>query len=139
MNYKTYITLFKNKFLKKKTVVRDPQLMHPEREWAIGLFMAVFIFSFCGLWSIHTYLKNRSASALVVEETGGETVYRESVVKETLETVTKRRQTLELLTSEPSTPPIVVEEIATTSPEGIEIEEPTEVVVEEPVAEITEN
>ena len=125
--------------MKTKSVVRDPQLMHPEREWAIGLFMAVFIFSLCGLWSIHTYLKNRSASALVVEEAAGETVYRESVVKETLETVTKRKQTLELLVSEPITPPIVVEEIATTSPDGIEIEEPAETVVEDSVIETPEN
>ena len=125
--------------MKTKSVVRDPQLMHPEREWAIGLFMAVFIFSLCGLWSIHTYLKNRSASALVVEEAAGETVYRESVVKETLETVTKRKQTLELLVSEPITPPIVVEEIATTSPDGIEIEEPAETVVDDSVIETPEN
>lgn len=128
MNYKTYITRLKHTLLKKKPVVRDPQLMHPEREWAIGLFVAALIFSVCGLWSIYAYLNNRSASALPVEDTSGQTVYRESVVKEALEIVAQRKETFEALTSESHTPQAIPEEIATTTPPTVE----TVVPIEEP-------
>jgi hypothetical protein len=116
MKYKSYITRLKNKVFKKKPIVRDPQLMHPDREWAIGLAIAVIIFSVCGLWSIHTYLKNRAATALPVDDTEGQTVYRESVVKDALETVNRRKQNFDALTNQPIVVEEVVEEVATTTP-----------------------
>jgi hypothetical protein len=115
MKYKAYIDRFKNRFLKKKSVVRDPQLMHPDREWAIGLVIAVIIFTISGFWSIHTYLKNRAATALPIEDEGGQTVYRESVVKEALETVSSREQSREALTNEPVVIEEVIKEVATTT------------------------
>lgn len=127
MKYKSYITQLKHKFLKKKSALRDPQLMHPDREWAIGLCVAVLIFSVCGLWSIHSYLKNRAATALPVEDSSGKTVYRESVVKEALSKMNERKETFETLTSEVNPTPIVeLEEIATTTPPEVDVIESTE-------------
>lgn len=126
MKYKAYINRLKSTFSRKKTIVRDQQLMHPDREWAIGLFIAGLIFSVCGLWSIHSYLKNRSATALPVEDTTGVTVYRESVVKEALQTVGQRKRRFDELTRQPVPIEPVVEE---TTPDAIEAEVPE--VVEE--------
>ena len=120
MKYKSYITQLKQRFLKKKPALRDPQLMHPDREWAIGLFVAVLIFSVCGLWSIHSYLKNRAATALPIEDSSGKTVYRESVVKEALQKMDERKQTFERLTDTANILPVVIEDAATTTPDTIE-------------------
>lgn len=126
MKYKAYIAGLKKRFGNKKPVLRDPQLMHPDREWAIGLGVAVLIFSLCGLWSIHAYLKNRTVTALPDEDIAGTVVYRESVVKEALEIVAKREATLEQLTSGLRAPVVVPEEVATSTPVTSETPTPIE-------------
>ena len=126
MKYKAYITRLKNRFTNKKPVLRDPQLMHPDREWAIGLAVAVLIFSLCGLWSIHSYLKNRTVSAIAVEDTSTTVVYRESVVKDTLAVIAARDATLTQLTTGLQAPVVVPEEVATTTPAASETPAPIE-------------
>jgi hypothetical protein len=132
MKYKTYITQLKQKFFKKKPVIRDPQLMHPEREWSVGLVIAVLVFSLCGLWSIYTYLKNRSISASPIEQNTQQTVYRESVVSEALEIVAKRKRTLDQLTSQTAELVIVEVVATTTTPVEEEVVEQVIVPVETP-------
>lgn len=135
MKYKTYITQLKQKFLKKKPVIRDPQLMHPEREWGVGLVIAVLIFSVCGIWSIYTYLKNRSITAAPTQDNTQQTVYRESVVNEALEIVAKRKRTLDQLTGQTMTPVVSDQETETTSSTTPETAEVSQVTPEVPVTE----
>lgn len=63
--------------------VRSYTIMHPEREWAVGVVLAFTMIIVAGAWSGKTYLQNRSAidSGVTVEEKQ-ETVYRESLVEE---------------------------------------------------------
>lgn len=78
-----------------KKGLRDPQIMHPEREWSIGIFMAVFIFISSAAWSLGVYISNRNASANVqTEEQSESVVYRESMVEEALSRLKERTTTL---------------------------------------------
>lgn len=65
--------------------VRSPQLLHPTREWFIGLAVAAVIFTGSAFWSAQMYLVHRDES--VVAEPLKEVevvVYREAVVAEAL-------------------------------------------------------
>ena len=103
MKNKFYTKEFFAKLLKKKVVLSDPQLMHPEREWVIGLVVAVFIFLGAASMSAYTYFSNQSISVYVGEDSNDDVVYRESLVKEVLETIKEREATLDSLQREVST------------------------------------
>lgn len=125
MKYKEYITGLTNRLFKKRAIVRDPQIMHPDREWATGLFVAVLIFAVSGYFSIHTYLNNRSATGLEVLDDKGATVYRASIVQEALETVEKRERELQNLTKSVAIPEPILE-VGTTTVEGVETADDTQ-------------
>lgn len=96
--------------------LRDPQIMHPEREWLIGISIAVTIFILSGAWSLTLYLKNRNVSSdIQMGEQSEVVVYRESMVNEALGRLDERKAELDaLLGKEPivETPPEELEEIA---------------------------
>jgi hypothetical protein len=71
---------------KADTVLRDPQLFHPAREWRIGLIVAMLIFIASAIWSMQTYTFFRDASVVqeVTAVTEEVTVYRESLVEAAL-------------------------------------------------------
>lgn len=125
MKYKEYIALLTKRFFKKQQVVRDPQIMHPDREWAIGLLVAALIFAGSGYWSIQTYLSNRSATAHGVVDDKAETVYRASIVKEALETVRNRERELQNLTQSVVIAEPTPEVASTTLEEVSDIQEAT--------------
>ncbi len=106
-----------------KKGLRDPQIMHPEREWGIGIFLAVLIFILSATWSLSLYIENRNAAAhMQTEEQPESVVYRESQVEEALARLKERTTTLNSLL-----------------PRADEIVEIEEAVVEEvvPTAEVT--
>lgn len=81
-----------------KRGLRDPQIMHPERDWLLGIVMAVSIFVLSGGWSLALYLKNRNLTD--VESSTPQTdnvVYRESMVAEALGRLEKRNRELNSL------------------------------------------
>lgn len=114
--------------------LRDPQIMHPEREWLIGISIAVTIFILSGAWSLTLYLKNRNVSSdIQMGEQSEVVVYRESMVNEALGRLDKRKAALDALLGRESvveTPPEEPEEIVApvedesiaTSSEEMEVE-----------------
>ena len=85
------------KKVKRPKRLHDPQLMHPEREWSIGLLVAVMLFIGAASISAYTYFSNQAIDMEAVEDTTKDTVYRESLVKEVLNTINERENRLELL------------------------------------------
>ncbi|MBP6924679.1 MAG: hypothetical protein KBC62_04485, partial [Candidatus Pacebacteria bacterium] len=78
-----------------KKGLRDPQIMHPEREWGIGIFLAVLIFILSATWSLSLYIENRNAAAhMQTEEQPESVVYRESQVEEALARLGERTTVL---------------------------------------------
>jgi hypothetical protein len=102
-----------------KRGLRDPQIMHPGRDWLIGIAFALTIFILSAIWSTTVYLKNRNASAQIEFEQQSEAViYRESMVTEALGRIQDRADTLDALLGQSRGR--VVEEVvnlATTTPE----------------------
>ena len=125
MKYKEYIARITKRLFKKRPIVRDPQLMHPDREWATGLFMAILIFSVSAYFSVHTYLSNRFVTALEVVDDKTQTVYRESIVQEALETVRNRERELQNLTQSVVIPEPAPEVASTTLEEVGDTQEAT--------------
>lgn len=79
--------------------LRDPQLMHPNREWGIGLLVAVLIFTISAVWSAQTYMKYKDASINLVEPvTENMQVYRAAMIDAALEKFSERQAANELFT-----------------------------------------
>lgn len=97
------------KILHHDTGLRSPQLMHPAREWGIGLFIGVVIFAVSAFWSAQIYLSHREISIGDGGGTNSEvTVYRKTLVDAALAELEKRSAAhTELL---PASSGIVVEE-----------------------------
>ena len=109
MANKIEIKTMASRLFKGKRQPRDRQLMHPNREWFIGLCVALGILGVSGWWSANTYLNYQNVSI----EDGGETtqsqvVYREAQVQAVLDLYTEKANTLTGLISEA---PIITEEI----------------------------
>lgn len=102
-----------------KKGLRDPRIMHPEREWTIGILLAALVFVSSATWSLTVYLENRNAAAgMSIEEQSESVVYRETMVKEALSQLDSRAKKLKTLL--PDTSRVVeeiVEEVASSTDE----------------------
>jgi hypothetical protein len=106
---KKQMTDMVRKILKHSQGLRDHKIMHPEREWLIGLSFALLIFIASAYGSAFTYWKNKNITASTDMITSEEvTVYRESVVKEALAKFDIRNKEREALTSDFSEAPAAV-------------------------------
>ncbi len=104
--------------LKHSQGLRDHKIMHPERDWFIGLGLAITFFVGSASVSAYTYWKNKNMSAsqdaAVAEEV---VVYRESMVKDALARFEKRNKEREALVAEfSSEEPTPVSDTATSTP-----------------------
>jgi hypothetical protein len=89
-----------SKLRKHSVSLRDQQLMHPEREWMIGLIGATLLFLLAASVSVYAYFKNQSVDIKIPADETTNTVYRESIVNEVLTIIEMRRRTLEQLNQE---------------------------------------
>jgi hypothetical protein len=116
--------------------------MHPERDWSIGVFLALLIFIASATWSLTVYLVNRNISPDTGTGQQDESVvYRESMVEEALTRLEERATTLASLLprtvqSEPVIEEPVEEPVQNTEEETSIVEEGNEPeVAEETVIE----
>ena len=111
----------------------DKNIMHPQREWFIGVFLGLVILGVGIAWSVSTYMqfKNVSLSSLATEEEN--VVYKESVVDTALADFEVRKKSYEDLKKqllgkykksvEIVAPPVVATDNAS-STENTVVEEP---------------
>lgn len=86
-----------NKILHRQAGLRDYQIMHPTRDWHIGLAVAVSIFLVGAATSAQLYFSNINTS-LEAQVTPEEViVYRETVVEAALERLVEREETFRQL------------------------------------------
>jgi hypothetical protein len=112
--------------------IQNPQLVHPRREWFIGLFIGLIILGSTIVWSGNRYLFYRNLA--VSENVSGKQdipVYRETLVKEALNSYSERNNEYERLTKRSpveSVKEVVVEpeESQVSSTEETEVEEEVE-------------
>jgi flavorubredoxin len=93
MKNKAQITQAVKQIFRHQQGLHDPQIMHPYRDWLIGLSVAVVIFVISIGISISTYTKNKNSGEDLGESGGVDVVqYRESQVNEALEKFSAREQ-----------------------------------------------
>ena len=84
--------------------LKDPRIMHPEREWVLGLAVALGIFTVTAAGSAFSYMKNKHPVAESTEGASEVPVYRESIVKDALKQLETRDREREALLSGMSLP-----------------------------------
>lgn len=103
---------------------RTPTLMHPQRDWMIGLLVGFFLLCVIAMWSTYTYIINRSGQSIEVSaESAVAMVYREPVVTAALEVMGQRAAKFSALTGkriDQIVAPITDLEAATTTTEQTE-------------------
>ena len=129
--------------------LHSPRIVHPAREWFIGLLLALTIFTVAALWSVTSYTQYKNISVEGTADDNTEVVvYREGLVNAALETFTERQAEHEqLLSTFKTTATSTEEDISETEdsndvvdvPTGTDIEQPTEEVVVVPGAESGED
>ena len=94
----------------------NQQLIHPQREWLIGILCSFVIFGVSGFISAKWYKENRSIQiSRSVDTQTEQVVYRESLVAAALERFSVRKKELEFLTEKKETSIIPVIENTITS------------------------
>lgn len=91
--------------------IPNPKLMHPARDWQIGIIFGLVAFIAVSWWNFNTYLTYRED--IVVEQldsSGDDIVYREALVTATLESYDDMRETHQSFLQTNEAPPVVPEE-----------------------------
>ena len=99
--------------------LKDPRIMHPEREWVLGLAVALGIFAVTAAGSAFSYMKNKHPVAANPEEASEAPVYRESIVKDALRQLDVRDRERETLLGGMSLPEPTVPAPEATSSETV--------------------
>lgn len=135
MMNKKEITTFAKKIVRAQQGLKNHQLMHPRREWMIGVFVAVSIFSASAVWSSIKYFQYQNIDHQTsVQPEAPVAVYRETLVNEALTSLGEKAQRLsKLLGDTESVPEVEAEPIVTTEEEsdGEEVEAGAVVEIEE--------
>lgn len=76
----------------------DNNLMHPEREWSIGLLIGMVLVLMGGWWSVYSYMQYNEVSIENVDSVAPDSfVYRASVVEEVLKNFSERKKNYDSL------------------------------------------
>ena len=113
---KKQIEVMAKKIIRHQQGLQDPQIMHPEREWTLGLAIFLGILSFCTFFSISIYNQNKNVSlGEISSDTNEVFVYRESLVKEALEKFSQRDMELKNILGLETPAPVLEPEVITTA------------------------
>jgi hypothetical protein len=111
------------KLERQKKGLSDPRIMHPEREWAIGIVAMILVFLGSAYWSSQVYLKNRNVTSAEVP-TDEVVVYKEGIVTDVLKRFEKSDETYRQLTQGIAVVEDVPVKVASTTPEVVEVTTP---------------
>lgn len=97
-------------FTKKKTLAAN-RLIHPHRDWAIGLFLGGCILVGIMAWSAYMYVSNRSGdNAQEKVDPASLPVYRAATIEQAIELFQKKETAYNSLKQQVIVPPVIIEE-----------------------------
>lgn len=94
MNKQEFTRIAKG-IIKFQKGLSNHQIIHPTRDWVIGIFVGVIIFGVSAVWSATTYLKHENTT--ITSNGAGNTeavVYREALVLSALEKFSEKKERL---------------------------------------------
>jgi len=99
------------------------QIMHPAREWFVGLFAGLIMLGFGGFWSVNSYLQYNEVSRGSESGPADVAVYKSEVIKEAQADFNERAVKYERLKEEllDSNRVVISESTSTTSSELKEV------------------
>jgi hypothetical protein len=114
------ITNVAKRMLRHHRGLEDPQIIHPQRDWFIGIGVSALVFALIMFWNVTAYIKHSNTNVdASIEAVNTDSVYREGQVKSALEFFSEREKKFNELISQ-----------TTDVSEVVEIEpEPEEVIV----------
>lgn len=82
------------KIVRQQQGKRSQEIMHPARDWFLGVLIALILVFVSAAWSAAKYIETKETiSAGVMAEAEDAVVYRESNINEALSIATNRQQT----------------------------------------------
>lgn len=86
------ITKMAKRILRSPKGVRGPQVIHPERDWLLGLMVAIGVFVFSVIFAVYEYNFYRNITVTDHNPIDEIEIYRENMVKDALDKFTERAQ-----------------------------------------------
>lgn len=124
---KNDITKIAKKILRRQRGLRDHQIIHPQRDWFIGLFFSLVVLIGVGAWSCITYFEiTNRAIEVSAEEMAGQTIYRSEIVEAALSQFRERAENYQQLLENRVATPVITETL-----EPVELEEESTIVADE--------
>lgn len=135
MAHKDLFKKIATRITQKHTALQNSRIMHPVRDWAIGLIIAVVLFFMSAAWSANEYVTYRDVTVVAQNIDEEVVVYRASMVSAALQEFEQRAILHQSLLTQ-SAPVVVeapVESVATSSvvTEDEEYTDAAEAIVEE--------
>lgn len=111
------------KLERQKKGLSDPRIMHPQREWAIGIVAMIVVFLGSAYWSSQVYIKNRNVTSteVLADEV---VVYKEGIVTDVLNRFKENNETYRQLTQGKVMVEDLPVKVASTTPEVVEVTTP---------------
>ncbi len=106
------ITKLAKKIMRRQRGLRDHQIIHPQREWVVGLVLAILVVAGIAVWSSTTYLAITDRSVdTTIGDANTQTVYRTEVIDAALTQFRERAENYEQLLENRVTVPVVIESL----------------------------
>jgi hypothetical protein len=135
MIHKKQIADFAKSIIKHEKGIRSVEKMQPNREWLIGLVLALALFSLSATWGVLNYFNNRDLSTEIDNgQVASQVLYREEQVLEALKKIADRENNFTVL-NEVNKTVSEIEEISFASTTEEEIPQ----VINQPDSEIIDN
>ncbi len=97
MKHKSTFSDLKEKLLHSRNSLRSPQIMHPKREWEIGLLFGFLLLGGIAVWSSYMYLTYRSAESTDTTVAATEITFNRSLIQEALDGFVTRKNEHDVL------------------------------------------
>jgi hypothetical protein len=80
--------------------VMERNIMHPERDWLLGIFVGMVVVTIAAVWSMGTYVQFKNISVTSSTDSPDSIIYKENLVNSALTDFGERKEMYELLKKE---------------------------------------
>jgi len=97
------------KLFKAKAGFKHKNVLHPKRDWMLGIFVGVCITTVITVWSGYTYIANRDGGRVEEEIVVKNPNYQTALVEQALEVFKERATNFDTIVSTTATPAVPID------------------------------